>query len=95
MIPYNEGLFDGIVSAIISEVLHADQVWDLLVDNHFNNHDDNLLNIHLTEWLDYEKKVQMLLACPSEKSLGLFLETYSNDYLDDLKDLKDIVNYAA
>ena len=87
MIPYNEGLFDGILSAFHNERLDAEDTWSLLGDNFFDKAEDNLINIHVTDWLDYEKKVEMIMACPNKAAVGKFLETYEGDYEDNLQDI--------
>jgi hypothetical protein len=84
MTDYNEGLWDGIISCFTLGYLDAQQVWELLEGNHFDGHEANLMNMHLTDFIDHEKKVEFIIACPNGNVVDDFLEMYEMEYEDDL-----------
>ena len=84
MTDYNEGLFDGMLATFTLEYIDADAFWELLTDQHFNDVNANILNVHVTEWCDTEKKVELIAACPDKKAVAHFLETFVVDYQEEL-----------
>ena len=76
MTKYNEGLFDGMLGTFTLGHIDADTFWELLHDQHFTEDDANLHNIHVTDWVDTDKKMELLDACPNAKAVDEFLDIH-------------------
>lgn len=92
MTEYNEGLFDGMVGTFTLGHIDADTFWELLHDQHFTDDEANVLNIHLTDFVDDEKKVALFIACPNKFAVSNFLETFETEFEDYMEELEESMN---
>ena len=76
MTEYNEGLFDGMVGTFTLGHIDADTFWELLHDQHFTDDGANLLNIHVTDWCDSDKTLELINTCPDKDEVDMFLDIY-------------------